>query len=472
MTALVWFRSDLRTDDNTALYNALTRHEQVVACYFLTPEQWTAHDKGPRALQWIWQNLMSLRSELAEHGIPLYVLNSSSYMSIDEELGRLIAEHQVSDIYSNIEYGVDELDRDTRIQQRLGQSGVEWHAYHDYTLMPPGSVLTQNGAPFKVFTPFKRAWIAQLKGETIPCLAMPKRPSVAPITPPPLPEWRPPAAEIDVNWWPAGEHAAKERLLTFTEHTLSRYQELRDIPAIDGTSRLSPYLTLGVISVRRCFEAALAFNNGEWSSGNSGATTWLSELIWREFYQHVLSAFNHISKHRAFKPETDALKWRASSQEYQAWCDGRTGYPLVDAAMKQLNQTGWMHNRMRMVTAMFLSKYLMLDWRLGERYFMEQLLDGELGANNGGWQWSASTGTDAAPYFRVLSPIRQAERFDPDGAFTTHYLPELAGVSKKSLVSPGCPELLARGYSAPIVDLKVGRDRVIDAFKSLDKSGG
>jgi len=195
--------------------------------------------------------------------------------------------------------------------------------------------------------------------------------------------------------------------------------------------------------------------------------TWLSELVWREFYTHVLADFPRVSRNRPFRPETDAIAWREPGADFARWCEGRTGYPLVDAAMRQLGATGWMHNRLRMVTAMFLSKYLLIDWRHGERFFCEQLVDVELAANNGGWQWSASTGTDAAPYFRVLSPVRQAERFDADGAFVRRWLPELAALPAKVLLQPGHPMLLAAGYPEPLVELKGARERVLIAFRGL-----
>jgi deoxyribodipyrimidine photo-lyase len=227
---------------------------------------------------------------------------------------------------------------------------------------------------------------------------------------------------------------------------------------------LSPYLSLGVISIRRCIEAALTINMGEWLSGSVGVVAWLNELIWREFYLHVLAQFPRVSMHQPLRVAAENVRWRDDEHDFAAWCSGRTGFPLVDAAMRQLVQTGWMHNRLRMVCAMFLSKYLLLDWRRGEAFFMRHLIDGDLAANNGGWQWSASTGTDAAPYFRLLNPIRQMERFDGEACFCKQFLPELRGLDAKILLQPGHPELLQAGYPPPLVDLKFARARALQAF--------
>jgi len=468
MTALVWFRSDLRTDDNTALYNALTRHQDVQACFLVCEQRWQQHDWGARRQHWVWQHALSLRDMLAKNGVPLHILHAGDFDQAAEQLAKLSQSLDATAVYANAEYPVDERLRDERVARVLQERGIQWHLFHDYTLLPPGSVRTKNDEPFKVFSPFRRAWLRAVGSDTVPCLTADFG-SRKSITPPNLPAWRPPAASVDAQWWSVGEHAAHERLQRFVTDGLFRYKEQRDFPALDGTSRLSPYLNIGVISVRRCFEAGLAANHGEWDSGNQGAVSWLSELIWREFYQHVMVAFPRVSRARAFRPETDALIWRGTGEEFDRWRQGSTGFPLVDAAMRQLAQTGWMHNRLRMVTAMFLSKYLLIDWRHGERWFNDQLLDSELGANNGGWQWSASSGTDAAPYFRVLSPVRQAERFDADGAFTRRFVPELRDVSAKALLTPGCPELLATGYPTPMVDLKVGRERALAAFRALSK---
>jgi deoxyribodipyrimidine photo-lyase len=465
MSSIVWFRNDLRSDDNAALNAACAAGGPVTALYLLAPQQWQAHDWGARKQAFAWGHVLALRETLAARGIPLHVLLSSGFADADRSVAAFARQQGAAAVSANAEYGIDEVRRDARVARTLRAQDCGWRLLHDFTLLPPGSVRTGSGTPYKVFTPFRRAWLQQVRGEQLECLGAPL--ARAPIQAPPLPSWQPPACSLDSAWWPIGEAAAHARLADFIDNGITRYDTDRDVPALDGTSRLSPYLAIGAISVRRCMQAALACNQGEWDSGNRGVQTWLSELIWREFYTHVLSDFPEVSRNRPFRPDTERVAWREPGEDFLRWSEARSGFPLVDAAMRQLLQTGWMHNRMRMVTAMFLSKYLLIDWRHGERFFMQQLIDGELGANNGGWQWSASTGTDAAPYFRLLSPLRQAERFDPDGSYTQCYLPELAGLPAKTLLKPGDALLLARGYPPPMVDLGLARERVLGAFRAI-----
>ncbi len=481
--ALVWLRSDLRVDDNTALYNALLEHRRVVAVFYATPDQWREHLLAPVKAEFIWRNLAALRDALASLNVPLHVRVVPRFDDSVDDLLALCRQWQCTAVFANREYAVNELRRDDSAAQRLQQNEIAWHCYDDALLLPPHAVRTQQGQPFKVFTPFKRAVLERIGDSAMHCLNV-KSPKAKSrnvkaeaksaekwSVPPPLPAYPYATSSVPAQLWPAGEDAARARLAQFIEHSIDDYKTLRDIPAEDGTSKLSPYLALGVISIRRCVEAALAVNSGQWQSGSEGVTTWLSELLWREFYVHVLAQFPRVSMNRPLRVETEKVRWRDSESDFAAWCEGRTGYPLVDAAMRQLVQTGWMHNRLRMVCAMFLSKYLLLDWRRGENFFMQHLIDGDLAANNGGWQWSASTGTDAAPYFRVLSPIRQFERFDADARFCTAFLPELAGISAKLIAQPGHAALRAVGYPPPLVDLKVARERVLSAWREAAAAG-
>jgi deoxyribodipyrimidine photo-lyase len=268
---------------------------------------------------------------------------------------------------------------------------------------------------------------------------------------------------IDADLWPAGESNARKRLNHFIDEKLFFYDTHRDFPAMDGTSRLSPYLSAGMISARECFAAAMVANQNELDTGNPGAVMWMNELIWRDFYKDILIAVPRISMRKAFKEETEALSWRYDQKQLAAWKEGKTGFPIIDAAMRQLNTKGWMHNRLRMIVAMFFTKNLFFDWRIGEEYFIIRLIDGDLSANNGGWQWSASTGTDAAPYFRIFNPIRQSERFDPKGKFIRQYCPELAELDNKEIHHP---ENLTN-YPKQIVNLEVSRKQTIAAFKKL-----
>ncbi len=482
MTALIWFRNDLRVDDNTALLNALREAQndkrRVGAIFYATPVQWREHDMAPVKAEFIWRTLIALRESLAELNVPLWVRVVPRYADIAKDLALFVQEKFVQEklaqekhshaVFANREYAVNEVARDAAVAIELDQHDIRFKSFHDTTLLPPGSVLTQMGQPFKVFTPFKRALVQLVAGEALQ-FEKPKRAEFWCETPP-LPDsffetfWPYEKSGVSGKLWPAGEKAAFAQLKLFANEKLRAYREQRDFPLLDGTSRLSPYLALGVISIRRCIEAALAANGGQWAEGDRGTTTWISELLWREFYIHVLCAFPRVCKYLPMRIETDVVPWRYDADDFQRWCEGRTGFPLVDAAMRQLVQTGWMHNRLRMVTAMFLCKYLLIDWRWGEKFFMQHLIDGDLAANNGGWQWSASTGTDAVPYFRLLSPLRQAERFDAEGLFTKKMLPELATVDAKTFLKPGDPALLATGYPPPLVDLKFGRERALTAF--------
>jgi deoxyribodipyrimidine photo-lyase len=240
------------------------------------------------------------------------------------------------------------------------------------------------------------------------------------------------------------------------------------LPSLSGTSKLSPHLAAGTVSANQCFQKAYSRNRERLVGGNGSIDTWISELIWREFYNHIMAENPRLATGRAFKTETDALPWNRDSEQLELWQRGETGFPFVDAGMRQLNRTGWMHNRLRMVTAQFLAKHLFIDWRLGESYFMSQLVDGDFAANNGGWQWSASTGTDAVPYFRIFNPIRQAERFDPDGAFVRSMIPELAGASAKQTLEPWKFGGVG-SYPKPMIDLSAARDKTLQAWKIIKK---
>lgn len=465
MKRVAWFRSDLRIDDNGTLAAAASGGAGVIGLFLVADATWRRHDWGPRRQAFVWRHALALRESLASRGIALSVLHVPHFADAAKAVTDFAVQHGALEVVAGAEYGVDEIARDGTVGEALRGRGIGWRRLHDFTLLAPGTVRTRDGSPFRVFSPFKRAWLEQVRGESIGCEVPPRQGE--PLEPPPLPEWRPPDAAIDPAWWPVGESAAQARLRQFADGPIHRYHEDRDIPAIDGTSRLSPYLACGVLSVRRCLEAALAANDGEWDSGSRGVQVWLSELIWREFYTHVLEAFPRVSRHRAFLPETERVPWRNDAGEFARWQDGRTGFPLVDAGMRQLAATGWMHNRIRMVTATFLSKHLLHDWRAGERHFMQALIDGDLAANNGGWQWSASTGTDAAPYFRILSPERQAERFDPLGAYVRRWVPELAHCPAKALLKPGHPAITATGYPPPMLDTRAARDRVLQAFRAI-----
>ena len=265
--------------------------------------------------------------------------------------------------------------------------------------------------------------------------------------------------------WPAGENEAIKRLHQFLDKKVLDYSKNRNDPILDGTSRISPYLALGIISPKRCILEALKINNFEFTSGNIGITKWIDEIVWREFYKNIMHSFPKVSKGQPFQDYSNKIKWRHNEEEFNAWKQGKTGFPIVDAAMRQLHQEGWMHNRLRMIVAMFFTKNMLHDWRLGETYFMQNLIDGDFASNNGGWQWSSSTGTDAAPYFRIFNPITQSTNFDKEGSFIKKYVPELKDLDKSVIHNPPKEHRKYCNYSEPILDLKESRLRAIEAFK-------
>lgn len=468
MTVAVWFRNDLRVHDNPALFEACRCSDRVIALYLHTPQQWLQHAMGLNKQRFIVENLMALAKDLEKLNIPLLAVSIARFADCAPALEKICREQSISALHFNEEYELNEQRRDTQVFSALTRQNVCVYRHQDQVLLAPGSVLTGQGQPFRVFTPFKRCWLRLAQEAPIQILPVPKkRPpcGLAFTTTTQLDEWVP--AQSANTLWPAGSQEAQRRLERFIEQRIAHYHEQRDFPALDGTSQLSPYLAVGAISVRTCFQAALSANRFEWDSGNKGIQTWISELIWREFYKHLSFNFPALCKGQAFQPHTDLIPWQRNPMLLNAWCEGRTGYPIVDAAMRQLTTTGWMHNRLRMVVAMFLTKHLFLDWRLGEAFFMQQLIDGDFSANNGGWQWSASTGADAAPYFRVFNPTRQSERFDPEGNFIRHWLPELSGLHRSQIHDPSPLERQLCGYPLPVVDHRTAVERVKAEFQSV-----
>lgn len=467
MTQLVWFRNDLRTADNAALTAACNESGeagQVRACFILTPEQWQEHDWSPARVQFVVSHANELAEKLAELGIPLSFITANRFDDSITALENHCHEHSVSHLHFNEEYGLNERKRDKEAKHRFDELGIKTRKYRDQTVAPVGDILTGQNAPYAVFTPFSRRWRTWIDDNQPTVFAIPGpqgeavKPERIANTPKGF-EGAPPALVE------TGESAAHDQLERFLDENGGAYKEQRDLPALDGTSQLSPYLANGVLSGRQCLAAAQQVQR---KGGNQeGVATWINEIAWRDFYINILYHYPRVSMHRAYKPETEALQWNDPGENFEAWKSGNTGIPLVDAAMRQLNQTGWMHNRLRMVTAMFLTKNLFIDWRLGEAYFMSRLVDGFLASNNGGWQWSASTGTDAAPYFRVFNPVTQSERFDPTGEFIRKWVPELAKLDNKCLHDPSKGGVIPGRYPRPIVDLKESRKEAIARFQAL-----
>jgi deoxyribodipyrimidine photo-lyase len=476
---LVWFRSDLRKADNPALNAALEASKRVVGVFIVCEAQWRSHDWGDTKIDFVLRSVEALARRLDEVGIPLLVRRAEMFDELPGTLTDLVKELGVRAVFANQEYEVNEQRRDRAVETSLAALGCSTHWFHDQVALAPERLRTGAGKPFSVFSPFKRAWIRQAEGDGLDSLT-PESPGrrgagislqgrsevlgAARMRLDPSPEI--------VALWPAGEEEAARRLEAFVGDRVSGYRDNRDLASREATSRLSPYLAVGALSVRQCLWAALEANDGRLQDGLRGVDTWISELLWREFYRHVLVGFPRVSMNRAFRPETEGVRWRDDATGFSAWCAGRTGVPFVDAGMRELAATGWMHNRLRMVTAMFLTKDLLVDWRLGERHFMRHLVDADLANNNGGWQWSASTGVDAAPYFRIFNPWTQGKRYDPQAEYIHRWVPELRDLPASEVHDPA--RLAARlgklDYPKPIVNHQTARIRALNAFERIKET--
>ena len=465
--ALVWFRRDLRDFDHAALAAALSAHARVHCAFvFDTEILESLRSRADRRVTFLWDSVRELQAALAARGGGLHVPHGRAR----DEIPRLAKALGVGAVYANRDYEPQAIARDAEVAARLREEGIDFRTRKDQVIFELDEVRTRSGGPFSVFTPYKRAWLAKLAPRHVAphktahrarCLAAgpaAAMPSLAALGF----ERAEPAR--------AGGMAAGARLWAEFRKRLADYEAKRDFPAVAGTSRLSAHLRFGTVSIREPVRHAR-------TRRGAGAEAWLAELVWREFYFAILAARPDVVEH-AYRREYDALAWDGDATVWRAWCEGRTGYPLVDAAMRELNAEGTMHNRLRMVSAAFLVKDLGIDWRRGERYFAEKLLDYDLAANNGGWQWSASTGCDAQPWFRIFNPVTQSRRFDPDGAYIRRWVPELARVAERHVHAPwemapreqqaaGC--IVGRHYPAPIVRHDDARRRTLARYAAVKK---
>ena len=436
MTALVWFRHDLRIQDNPALAKACAEHDKVYAIYLLPQKTFQDHHFwSARKADLLWRQLEQLQADLAAIGVLLDVKVHDTFSQSGAILSQYAESVNANEVYFNAEYPVDENRRDNAVQVALKQHDIAVNKSHGLLLVPPGKVKTKQGEYYKVFTPFNRAWRDYVSEHVDWSIGKPVAEQSTVTDKPSLPQC--PLERIDTTEdWPIGEQSVLSKFGQFVGHSIADYQLNRDRPAIAGTSTLSAYLELGVISPKTLARNLQSLSPSFPQGLEKGADTWLTELAWREFYQHLMSFEPRLSWGKNYQQQTQNIPWRDAENEFKRWCEGRTGFPIVDAGMRQLNQTGWMHNRLRMITANFLVKDLLIDWRKGEQYFMQQLIDGSFPANNGGWQWSASVGTDAVPYFRVFNPVRQSEKFDPDGSYIRRWIDELKDVPPKHIHWP------------------------------------
>jgi deoxyribodipyrimidine photo-lyase len=470
MPVIHWFRRDLRLADNVALHAAAESGEEIVPLFVFDPAILNSLRTGAPRLAFMLNVLRSLDADLREGGSRLVIRHGDPALVVPQIVSRI----EASAVYANRDYSPFARRRDDRVATALP---VPLHSFDDAVLRAPGTVMKQDGDPYTVYTPFKNRWRSQ---------PAPLRPVDAGVTAQfapasTLPDLQPLPELTDLAFGPtidvpaASETLAQYRLGQFTEQVIYRYNNTRNALVSDpfasdppvGTSYLSPYFRLGLISPRQAYWAGQdALEQAPDQEGRKSVTTWVNELIWREFYMHILYHFPHVDRGN-FRTEYNALQWREAPDELAAWKEGRTGYPVVDAAMRQLRQIGWMPNRARMIVASFLTKDLLLHWRVGELHFMQWLIDGDPAANNGGWQWAAGTGTDAQPYFRIFNPVSQSEKHDPKGAYIRRWVPELRDVPAPAIHAPWEMANPPAGYLLPMVDHALARERTLRAHKAI-----
>ncbi|CAN5909122.1 deoxyribodipyrimidine photo-lyase [soil metagenome] len=471
---LMWFRRDLRVDDNAALYHALRSCRQVLCVFVFDRAILDALPSADRRVEFIRESLVELDAELRTLGGGLIVRHAVAA----DEIAALAHTLEVQAVFANRDDEPAALERDAKVFGALANAGVTFQTYKDQTIFERDEVLTKTGQPYTVFTPYKRAWLAKLEAFYLKpypvrhhadALAAP--PESHRATVPTLKDIgfeKTNLAELEI---PTGTQGGAALFDDFFQR-IDRYEASRNFPAVRGPSYLSVHLRFGTVSIRQLAGVAHQLS----LQGDVGAATWLSELIWRDFYFQVLAFNPLIADGKSFRPEYDKIIWHHGKHAdglFDAWCQGCTGYPLIDAAMAQINQTGYMHNRLRMVVASFLCKDLGLDWRRGEAYFALHLNDFELSSNNGGWQWASSSGCDAQPYFRIFNPVTQSERFDPEGKFIRRYLPQLAKLSNTSIHAPwdatpveleAAGIVLGESYPRPVVDHAEARERTLQRY--------
>lgn len=481
-SGLVWFRRDCRTHDNAALHQALMLCQRVYCVFLFDRNILEPLPRADRRVEFIRESLLEVDKALRQlSGKPdtgLIVLHDYAEHSIPA----LAVQLGVNAVFAARDYEPQAIERDAKVQQQLQQLGMQWIEVKDHVIFEQREVLTQSGKPYGVFTPYMRAWMAKLA--MMPPTLFDCSTQGYKLAERPQPWCKPVPTLADIGFestnlkqlsLPNGMLGA-QRLLDDFWQRMDAYDQTRNFPAVKGPSYLSVHLRFGTVSIRQLVQLALQRQ----AAGSPGASVWLGELVWRDFYFQVLANFPHVVSH-AFKPEYDQIAWEQGTHAeslFLAWCEGRTGYPLVDAAMLQLNQTGYMHNRLRMVAGSFLVKHLGIDWRWGERYFAEKLNDFDLSANNGGWQWVSSSGCDAQPYFRIFNPISQSEKFDAEGKFIARYLPQLSRLGARSIHAPWLAkpvDMLASGltlgkdYPLPIVDHAEARERTLARYASVRK---
>lgn len=460
---LVWFRRALRVEDNVALWNALHDGDQIIPVLCLSEAP--AYQVLTERRKFLRTAIRDLDAALRARGTVLHVRPGDPASAIPAAA----AAYGADAVYAVALHDAPGLHRDARLKKRLSEIGVNLVLWPDRVMREANEVLTKTGSPYKVFTPYKREWLRGADDVPRP-VSLPRQMRSVPMA-----DGSVPLAALDWEKETGGDDArsAERALRVFLNNGAAQYKARRDLPAIEGTSRLSPHLSVGTISIRRVYWAIRGAADRVAPSARTGYATFISELIWREFYYQILAHFPHVLE-TAFREEFRDLRWSENAQHFIRWKEGKTGYPIVDAAMRQLLQEGWMHNRARMIVASFLTKDLHISWQRGEQHFFRHLADADLASNNGGWQWAAGTGTDASPWFRIFNPVLQAKKFDPDGDYVRRYVPELRAVpashihqpwsmNRQDQVASGCS--IGKQYPRPLVDHNEQRAKTIMLYK-------
>jgi deoxyribodipyrimidine photo-lyase len=484
-----WFKRDLRLNDNRALAaaseKARSKNVPLVCIFIVSPQDYQAHLTSAIRVDFELRTLAILKADLDKLNVPLFVTTVDSRKDVPSYIMKKCAEWGAKHVFCNIEYEVDELRRETKLTKECLERGIDFSARHDDVLVPPGELKAGSGKQYSVYTPWFRAWVRHLhdhplllKGSELPKandksvrskfktlfeVDIPSAPSNKSLTSK--------QKEHFSHLWPAGEHEAQARMERFAAERISKYKDDRNFLGENANSSLSVHFSSGTLSARTAIRCAQSKNSSKkLDAGNAGIMCWISEVAWRDFYKHVLAHWPYVCMHKPFKYECSNIKWDYNEEHFQRWCEGQTGFPVVDAAMRQLKHTGYMHNRARMIVASFLAKDLLLDWRKGERYFMENLVDGDFASNNGGWGFSASTGVDPQPYFRIFNPLLQSEKFDASGEYIRKWVPELKDVVGKAIHDPygrGAAKIAkTNGYPKPIVDHSERRKIALERYKS------
>ena len=465
MINLFIFSNDLRLKDNQALFEASINSNYLQAVFIYSPKKWDAHNESHLKIKFQLKNLEILKKELENLNINLKILYSDNIEDEPKVITQEALRVKANNVFINSEYGVNEKKRDEELKKLLEKENVALKKY-DSSIINPNKLVTGSGTFFKVFTPYSKCFRNELNQDYLNLFPAPKKQQNMLSDSDSIPEYqlKDELKKSALTAYAPGEKAAIKSLENFIDNKITNYKIERDFPSKDSTSKLSIYLSSGIISAKTCVANLLAKSE---DLPGSGEYSWFNEIIWREFYKYIIFHYPRVSMRKSFNEKYDTLQWRDSKEDFEAWTKGNTGFPIIDAAMKQLLSTGWMHNRLRMIVAMFLSKNLLIDWKKGEEFFMQNLIDGDHASNVGGWQWSASTGVDAAPYFRIFNPITQSEKFDKKGIFLKKYLPNLDNLSDKEIHNPSIESREKLHYPSPITDLSFSRKRAIEVFSKI-----